>query len=153
MKLLIAAFLLMAVTFSFAEENSKRKMEKSESVEEILEVSRALKAHEKPKKVGDENSQIFSKLGFEANHQKRVNSKVKIKYLNDVFAKATPEDFKDQEKLLEQLTFSPSHKDSTTGVQIFKVTNVVKGSLFEREGLKVGDLIANGSSPEKAISN
>ena len=62
-----------------------------------------------------EKTTIFNKLGFQTNNQKTVNAKVQIKYLNDVFAKATPEDFKDQKKLLDQLSFTPSHKDPTTG--------------------------------------
>lgn len=91
----------------------------------------------------------FLLLTFLANANDKTLSKTEIKYLNDIVAKSSPSDFGDMEKLLNQLEFKPSHKDSTTGVQLFKVTKVEKNSIFEKAGIKIGDIIANGSSPKK----
>ncbi len=84
------------------------------------------------------------------NLKQSLNSnKTQFKYLDDIMAKASPDDLKNMEKVLMQLSFAPSHKDPTSGTQLFKVTMVEKGSIFEKAGLKVGDLIANGKSPNK----
>jgi hypothetical protein len=88
-------------------------------------------------------------LASEVANSKVVNKEKKVKYLNDVVSHATRSDFKDISKLMGQMpTMVPSHKEPTTGVQIFKVTRVSKGSLFEKAGYRIGDLVVNGKSPK-----
>ena len=73
-------------------------------------------------------------------------SKAEFKYINDIMSKTSPSDFNDLKKLLKQISITPAHKDPKTGIQLFKVMMVEKGSIFEKAGLKVGDLVANGGS-------
>lgn len=143
MKLLLAVILLTSMSSSYAEETS-------DEVEGVLMVSQSLKAPSSEKMNGSvklKNHPPFDKLGIQANNSQVGTSKTELKYLNDVLSKAHSEDLKDLEKLLSQLTFIPSHKDGKTGVQVFKVTKVQKDSIFEKGGIKVGDLLVNGNAP------
>ena len=69
-----------------------------------------------------------------------------IKYISDVIANASPEETKDLGKLLGQLSFVPAHKDQASGEQLFKITMVEKNSIYDKAGIKVGDLISNGTA-------
>jgi hypothetical protein len=68
-------------------------------------------------------------------------------------AKATPEEQKDLGTLLQQIRIVPA-KDSSgkiildpqTGNSILRVMAVEKGSVYDREGVRVGDLISGGTS-------
>lgn len=61
--------------------------------------------------------------------------------LNATLAKASAEEKSDLTKLLQQISMVPS-KDPQTGKSIFKVTKVEKGSFWEKQGYKVGDLVS-----------
>jgi type II secretory pathway component PulC len=97
-------------------------------------------------------SDDFDNLLNEARNidlNKNINEQ-KIKYLDDVISSATKSDFKDLSKLMEQApTMTPYNKNAKTEQIIFKITRVVEGSIFEKGGLKVGDLVMNGKSPKK----
>ncbi len=68
-----------------------------------------------------------------------------VKYLDDVMAQATDEETKDLAKLLMQVQ-TVSTRDPQTGQMWQKVVRVEKGSVYERAGVKKGDLLANGKS-------
>jgi len=75
--------------------------------------------------------------------------KTNIKYMGDAIAFASKEELKDLNKLMKLMpSTAPSHIDKKTGEQVFKITNIVKGSPFEKAGFKVGDLVMNGNSPQ-----
>jgi len=63
-----------------------------------------------------------------------------VKDLNVVIAKGTPVEAKDLGKLLGQILLVPA-KIQRSNQSVFKVTKVEKGSVFEREGIRVGDLV------------
>lgn len=63
-----------------------------------------------------------------------------MKSVSVVMKKASAEDQKDLAKLLSQITLVPT-KDAKTGKTIFRVTQVAEGSVYAREGIKVGDLV------------
>jgi len=63
-----------------------------------------------------------------------------MKSVNAIMKKANAEEQKDLSKLLSQITLAPT-KDPTSGKPVFKVIQITKGSIYEREGLKVGDLV------------
>lgn len=67
-----------------------------------------------------------------------------IKRLDDILAKATPEESKDLGSLLKQIRMVPA-TDPETGSSVFKVMAVERGSVYEREGVEVGDLVSGGS--------
>lgn len=62
------------------------------------------------------------------------------KNLNDVLSKATPQEMHDLPKLLKQIRMEPVENS------LMRVTEVEKGSVYEREGIKVGDLIITNKS-------
>lgn len=64
-----------------------------------------------------------------------------VKSLKTLVNKATEEEKKDLVKLLDQISLKPK-KDPKTGKMVFEVTKIQKGSVFEREGLKLGDLVS-----------
>ncbi len=68
-----------------------------------------------------------------------------VKYLDDVMAHATNEEIKDLAKLLMQIQ-TVSMKDPQTGQVRQKVVHVEKGSVYERAGVRKGDLLVNGKS-------
>ena len=70
-----------------------------------------------------------------------------IKYLDDIMNKATKEEKKDLVNLLKQIRFLPS-PSKKSGRSLMKVTFVEKGSVFEREGIQVGDFVISGSSSD-----
>lgn len=72
---------------------------------------------------------------------------IKVKYIQDVMAHATASEKTDVKKLLEQIQVVPT-KAKYKGKPIFKVQNVEKNSVYERAGIKKGDLVLNGSSPK-----
>lgn len=65
----------------------------------------------------------------------------KIRNLNSVMAKATPEETANLTNLLKQVTLIPI-KDPDTGRPMLKVSKVQKGSFWEKQGLKEGDLLS-----------
>ncbi len=73
---------------------------------------------------------LFSSLSF-----------AKIRNLNSVMAKASPEETADLAKLLKQVTLIPV-KDPNTGRPMLKVSKVQKGSFWDKQGLKEGDLLS-----------
>ncbi len=68
-------------------------------------------------------------------------TKAEIKSLTNIMAKANIEEKKDLPKLLEQITLVPTN-DPKTNKTVMKITGIHKGSVYEREGLKVGDLVS-----------
>ncbi len=68
-------------------------------------------------------------------------SLAKIRNLNLVMAKATPEETANLTNLLKQVTLTPI-KDPNTGRPMLKVSKVQKGSFWEKQGLKEGDLLS-----------
>lgn len=67
-------------------------------------------------------------------------AKAEIKIWDDLLAKAASEEKNDLGKILQQIRMV-SAKDPRTGQSVFKVVAVEKGSVFDREGVKVGDLL------------
>ena len=62
----------------------------------------------------------------------------KVQDMNAMLTSATSEEKNDLAKLLMQVTLVPTGKKQG-GKTLFKVTKVEKGSMWERQGLKVGD--------------
>lgn len=75
-----------------------------------------------------------------------ISAKVPVLYMGDIQAKATPEDTKNLKKYMDSMKWSPAHKEPGSGKQIFRVDFVEKGSFYEREGIKAGDLFYSGRS-------
>lgn len=67
-------------------------------------------------------------------------SSAEMKSVIAIMKKATVEEQKDLQKLLSQVTLVPI-KDVKSGITVFKITSITKGSVYDREGLKVGDLV------------
>lgn len=63
-----------------------------------------------------------------------------LKNLNDVLSKATQQEMSDLPKLLKQIRLQPA------GNSLMKVVEVEKGSVYDREGIKVGELIMTNKS-------
>lgn len=80
------------------------------------------------------SSLLFAPLGAQAE----------IKSLDAILAKATPQETNDLGRLLQQIRIVPA-KDPATGKSVFKVMAVEKGSVYEREGVRVGDFLSAGS--------
>lgn len=86
-----------------------------------------------------------------APHSKGVYSNLALKpgdvqtgsYLPSLAAivNQAPSDEKSNPKLLEQINLIPT-TDPQTNKRVFKISRIQKGSLFERAGLKVGDLVS-----------
>lgn len=66
-----------------------------------------------------------------------------VKDWNMLLSKATLQEKNDLGKVLQQIRMIPA-KDPSTGKSVFKVIAVEKGSVFEREGVRTGDLISSG---------
>lgn len=69
-----------------------------------------------------------------------VFSYAEYRNLNDVIAKASQEEMSDLPKLLKQIRLVPAENS------LMRVTQVDKGSVYEREGIKVGDLLITNKS-------
>ena len=67
-----------------------------------------------------------------------------VRNWDEILAKATPQEKQDLGKILQQIRMIPV-KDPATGKTVYKVVKVEKDSVFEREGIKAGDLIDPGS--------
>ncbi len=63
-----------------------------------------------------------------------------IRDLNTMMKKASSEETKDLIGLLSSVSLSPT-KNKNNGKLVFKVTKIEKGSFWEKQGLKVGDLV------------
>ncbi len=77
-------------------------------------------------------------------------SSAEPKNLNAVMAKATPQELNDLSLLLKQITLKP------VGNSMMEVVQVERGSVYDREGIKVGDLLSTANSttpnnPQKAM--
>ncbi|NJL26014.1 MAG: hypothetical protein HC902_13170 [Calothrix sp. SM1_5_4] len=66
-----------------------------------------------------------------------------VKDWNTLLSKATPQERGDLGKVLQQIRMVPA-KDPATGKSVFKVMAVEKGSVFDREGVRAGDLVSTG---------
>jgi len=86
---------------------------------------------------------IVATLIFQANY-----ASAEVKYLDDVIQQASPSQTQDLSKLLNDIKLSPT-TDPKTGNSIYSVTKVVAGSIYEKAGIKVGDLVAMGNAPKK----
>lgn len=73
-----------------------------------------------------------------------ISVNAEVKRLDEIMAKATPQEKNDLGNLLKQIGIVPA-KDPSTGQSVFRVIAVEKGSVYDREGVKVGDLLAAGS--------
>ncbi len=71
-----------------------------------------------------------------------VMSSAETKNLNDVLAKATQEEMSDLPKLLKQIQLAPTENS------LMRVIRVEKGSVYDREGIQVGDLILTGQTAQ-----
>lgn len=63
-----------------------------------------------------------------------------IKNLSDSVAQATSKEKKDMGKLLTDISLAPA-VDPKTGRNVLQVASIAKGSVYERTGIKVGDLV------------
>jgi hypothetical protein len=70
-----------------------------------------------------------------------VYTKAEIRSLKEIIEKASPAEKKDFATLLAGITVIPTH-DPTIKNSLLKVVRVQKGSVYDREGLKVGDLVS-----------
>ncbi len=75
---------------------------------------------------------VFSLIGFSSF------ARAEVKDLGPIMKKASATE--SLSNLLEQISLAPA-KDPKTGKNVFKVTKIKKGSVYEREGIKVGDLV------------
>lgn len=71
-----------------------------------------------------------------------------VKYLDDVIRSASPSEKSDLSKLLNDLQLQPE-TDPDSGKSVFRVKSVAAGSIYERAGIKPGDLVATGSAKKK----
>lgn len=69
-----------------------------------------------------------------------IFSLAKTQDMNSTLASTTNEEKNDLAKLLTQVNMVPT-KEKQNGKMLFKVTKVEKGSMWERLGWKVGDLV------------
>ena len=77
---------------------------------------------------------------------------VEAKSLDEIMAQANEQEKNNLGQLLTQVRVVPA-KDSSgnvileqgTGKPLFKVLAIEKGSVYDREGLRVGDLVSGGS--------
>lgn len=67
----------------------------------------------------------------------------KLKYIQEALRHATADEKKDLTKLLDQIEVSPI-KAKYKGKTVFKVRFVEKNSVFDRAGIKRGDLVLTG---------
>jgi hypothetical protein len=65
----------------------------------------------------------------------------KVQNLNVALAAASAEEKSDLAKLLKQVTMVPT-QEKKDGKTLFKVTKIEKGSIWERLGWKVGDVVS-----------
>jgi len=70
-----------------------------------------------------------------------LQGRADIPSLNAMMEKATADEANDLDQLFDQISVVPT-KDAKTGKTLYKVTKVEKGSVYEHEGVKVGDLVA-----------
>lgn len=82
--------------------------------------------------------QITNKLNS-ATQQKSATT-AEIKNLNEIISKSNLSSQSDLATLLSQLTLKPV-KDQKSGKSLFQVTKIEAGSIWEKSGLKVGDLV------------
>lgn len=77
-------------------------------------------------------------------------SNAKVKDISNYMDFATKEEKSDLIKLLQQIKLVPA-KDPDSGRQVLKVASLDKGSVYDRIGLKVGDLVEmnHGNSKSK----
>lgn len=61
-------------------------------------------------------------------------------HLDDAFVFATESEMKDLPSLLKQIDLSPAGTDEK-GNSLLKVERVSKGSVFDRMGIKAGDIV------------
>lgn len=73
-----------------------------------------------------------------------LGANAEVKNLDAIMAKATSQETKDLGNLLKQIRIVPT-KDPNTGASVFKVMAVEEGSVYDREGVRVGDLVSTGS--------
>ncbi len=71
-----------------------------------------------------------------------LTAQADVKRLDDILAKAKPEETKNLGALLQNIDLVPT-QDPKTGTNVFKVVRVAKGSVFSREGVKPGDYIVS----------
>jgi threonine aldolase len=74
-----------------------------------------------------------------------------VRYMADLLEKATPTDAKELKTLRKKMESVPTMKDPETNQQFFEVTEVKEGSVYERAGVKKGDIIVNGAQPNTVI--
>jgi len=75
-----------------------------------------------------------------SNSQKTSNN-YRIKKLSEIISKNATTTKTTLSKLLSQLTLQPI-QDTQSAHSFFKVIKVEKGSIWEKEGIKAGDLVA-----------
>ncbi|HAG91870.1 MAG TPA: hypothetical protein DCL41_08365 [Bdellovibrionales bacterium] len=68
-----------------------------------------------------------------------------VKDLNQIISKASTAEMANLGKLMQQIHLVPAKGPNGTK-NVFKVVSVEKGSLYEREGIKAGDLVTPGKS-------
>jgi hypothetical protein len=81
------------------------------------------------------------------------HAEAKTVYLDEVIAKATAVEKDDLIGLLEDIKIVPTKKQKN-GWTLFKVEMVAKGSVYDREGIKVGDFVfAQGAKKSSKSMN
>ncbi|MGE0526915.1 MAG: hypothetical protein AB7G93_12115 [Bdellovibrionales bacterium] len=73
------------------------------------------------------------------------SAQAEIKDMNAVMSAVLAEESVDLETILDEIQWTPV-REPGSGQGIVKVTYVEKGSVWEQKGIKVGDLLANGTS-------
>jgi hypothetical protein len=95
----------------------------------------------KPRKVQMKNisseMQMYNKIN---NTNEASSTSQEVKNLNEIISKNDLSAKTDLSTLLSQLTLKPI-KNPKTGKSLFQVTKIDKGSVWEKSGLKVGDLV------------
>lgn len=80
-----------------------------------------------------------------------VSANAAVRDWESLISKATPEEQSDPGKILRQIRIVPA-KDPNTGKVLFKVVAVEKGSVFDREGVQVGDLLSIEDRTDSAMT-
>lgn len=73
-----------------------------------------------------------------------IAAQAEVKNWDGLIAGATAEEKNNLGKLIQQIRMVPA-KDPQSGKSVFKVVAVEKGSVFDRQGVRAGDLISAGS--------
>ena len=80
-----------------------------------------------------------------------LSANAAIRYMADLLKTATPAETKELKSLIRKMESVPTMKDPSSDQELFEVTDVKKGSVYDRAGIKKGDIIVNGEQKNTVI--